>query len=351
MGLASAAVGALAPGASHVYVWPALGSTLFVLSQQRRSEHGTSRWRDGTAFVALLPTFVLQAQVIYTTVAVIGGAVIAIPLVCAGLSLGYVAPVILARGARHVDAPRVERRAPIAWAAIGFVAAVVLAFVGRARAAPRVGNSMALAVDPVSRAAFWVSADRENDEWKRQFLGDAPARGHLAAFSSGTALYYRPAPSLDLPAPSMAIASDATTESGRQLALRMQSPRGARTMVVWETTGAEFEEWTFDGRAPLPIVRFSEEIDRKGFELVSGLGYGGHFVLTMHAIPAEGTILHLRTRAQGPLEFRVMDASDDLAHVPATVQPRGERWTAGHPGDATWVSGSPLRIAPRLAGN
>jgi hypothetical protein len=199
-------------------------------------------------------------------------------------------------------------------------------------------------VDKTEKKALWVSADRDEDAWKLQFLGPSPQRARLEHLSSIAPLFFQTAPFVELPEPTVVIESDTSSNERTDVALRVRSRRNARTIVVWETTGARFDEWTFQGKSPLSLVRFSEELDTKGFRLLTGLGYESRFTVVLLAVPAEGAVLRVAGKTRGPLEFRVMDVSDDLAVVPTGFQPRGPEWTCGYPGDQTLVTGAALRM-------
>jgi hypothetical protein len=324
------ATSAFAPGASHVFLWPTAGATLMVLISP-----AASPGRVLAMLALLVPAAILQAQVLYTVIAVVGGSAIAVPMLCLGLWLGLTAPGIIL----------LIERAPYLWRGVaiaGAAAVVVVGVVGRGSATAATGNCIAYAVDQEERKAFWASADREQDAWTRQVLGASPERARLPSFSSLTPIYFQSAPFTDVPEPTLVVDSDNTNGDQRELTLRVRSQRGARTIVVWETTGAHFGPWTFEGASPLPLVRISPELDAKGFRFLTGMGYDARFTVAMFAVPAAGAALRLVTNAKGALEFRVMDVSDDLALLPAEFRARSAEWTAGYPGDQTWVSGHPL---------
>ena len=346
-GTLAVVTGIFAPGASHVFLWPAAGATLLILtseSAEHTSAPGGTRPQERVPLevIFLLPTFIFQAQVFYTCMAVIGGAVMAIPMIFGGLWLGLIAPAVVP----HLERRWVERSLGRGLALVGIAAAIGVSWVGRTSAAPAVGNSVAYAVDKTETKALWVSADREQDAWKLQFLGPSPQRARLEHLSSISPLFFQAAPFVELPEPTIVIESDRSSSERTDVALRVRSRRNARTIVVWETTGARFDEWTFEGQAPLSLVRFSEELDSKGFRLLTGLGYESRFTVVLLAVPADGAVLRVAGKTRGALEFRLMDVSDDLAVVPTGFQPRGPEWTRGYPGDQTWVTGAALRILP-----
>jgi hypothetical protein len=344
-GALAVVTGLIAPGASHLFLWPAAGATLLVLTSGSPEHASSTRGtrpseRVPLTVLLLVPTFVFQAQVFYTCMAVIGGAVMAIPLVFGGLWLGLIAPAVVP----HLERPWVARSLGRGLALVGLAAAIGVSWVGRTSAAPATGNSVAYAVDKTEKKALWVSADRDEDAWKLQFLGPSPQRARLEHLSSISPLFFQTAPFVELPEPTVVIESDTSRNERTDVALRVRSRRNARAIVVWETTGARFDEWTFQGRSPLSLVRFSEELDTKGFRLLTGLGYESRFTVVLLAIPAEGALLRVAGKTRGPLEFRVMDVSDDLAVVPTGFQPRGPEWTCGYPGDQTLVTGAALRM-------
>jgi hypothetical protein len=266
-----------------------------------------------------------------------GGSAMAAPMLCWALTLGLFTPGL-------TTSVENARRLAASFASLGAFAAIATSFIGRHAASPPAGNSIFYAVDKNVGRAIWGSADRDLDHWKRQFLGASPEYGRLASFSSLTPLYFQSAPLVELAAPTVVVTSDEESGGKREIALRVRSPRHAGKIVLWETTGAPIDKWSFDGVTPLAMVRFSEELDAKGFRLLTGLTHEGRFTAALFAIPDEGAVVRVETSDRRTLEFRVMDSSDELAVMPPHVRPRDAIWTRGYPGDQTWVSGDIVRL-------
>jgi hypothetical protein len=209
---------------------------------------------------------------------------------------------------------------------------------------PPTPNSIAYALDSEARGAAWVSPDASPDAFKRPFLGPSPAFGKVPAFGSQRQLLMNAAPVLELEPPVLELVSDRWSEGERELELSVRSPRGARSVSIWENTGARFASYRFDGAVPLPIVRFSPELDQKLLRLLTGLGDAERWSITLFSPRAEGSRLTLSTKHAAALEFELADRSEGLAVLPAGFVPRSAEWTEGYPGDHTLVSGARLVV-------
>jgi peptidase M28-like protein len=326
---------ALVPGVSHLFMWPAAGLL------------AARVWRPRSALVGSLgatllriPTVLLLTPVMYTLVVVIGAPGVGGVMLCFGLVLGACAePLWLIAG-------RV-RHAGKALLALGVVLGLALHVRGRNELGPPVGNAVSYAVDAMAKRAYWVSADASSDAYTRQFLGERPELGRPPAFASDGPLLMQQAPFAELPAPKLELVSDGWSEGERSIVLRLSSPRGARSLRLWEEGGVPFEHFRFDERQPVSIVRFSPELDVTLFRLLSGLDGQGRWSIMLFALPPDGSLLTLSTQHEGALELRAFDRSEGLAARPVGLTPRGPEWTEGYPGDSTWVSAAPLHLGAR----
>jgi hypothetical protein len=319
------------PGISHIFTWPGLALVCSWFLHRR----------PGACFAQyalLVPAVLLFTPVIYTLVVVMGAAGAVGAMVCVALLLGAsAAPARLF--ARHA------RLASVLLFAAGCLIAIGLRVRVRAEPNPPVSNSVAYVVDPDARRAHWASADAELDDWTRQFVGHEPEMGTLPQFGLGSPMFLKTAPFVALEPPTVELVSDTWSADQRTVVLRVRSARSARTLTVWESMGVQFSELRFDGTEPLPIVRFSRELDHRLFYLLAGLSDDGLWSVMLFNAKPEGSWLALTTTHDGPLEFRSTDRSEGLSMLPSRFAPRSSEWTEGYPGDRTLVSAAPLRIA------
>lgn len=327
------AIAGLAPGATPVLAWPLLGAGLSQLARRRSPL---------LRLLLLAPVAMGATQLCFTLLVVLGGAAVFVPVAYLLFALGLAAAELESLAARLRASARVLLPALA-------LAGLVLGIVGRVTASPPSGSSIAYGLDSNSGRAFWLSSDARVGRFGAQFLGAAPSHERGAVFAALTPLLQAPAPPLELPGPSLELISQATTATGRrEVVLRVQSPRGARAILVWEATHASVDDFQYQSRSALPLVRFSEALDTKLFRLVTGMEYSNGWTVWLVNVPSAGGILRLETRETRALELRALDKSEGLPFLPAHATPRGATETVGPPGDQVWVTAHPL-LVPELA--
>lgn len=326
---------AFVPGMSHLFTWPAAALLATAALPQRAGPTPTTA---AARAALLLPSVLLITPVIYTLVIVIGAPGASAAMACVVLILGAFAAPVELLGTR-------ARRVSGALVALGVLIALGLRFRVAADPGPPSGNTIDYALDTQARRAFWMSSDAVLDEFTRRFLGEQPERGRFESFRADVPLSAAAAPVVALPAPALDLISDTWLAGTRRVLLRVRSRRAARSLRLWEASGVAFEGHSFDGSPSLALVRFSPELDRKLYRLLSGTHDDGRFGLSLFSARPEGSLLSLTTRHEGPLELRLVDGSKGLAALPEGFEPRSADWVEGYPGDHTWVSGAPLFIA------
>jgi hypothetical protein len=334
--LLAASSAAVAPGLSHLFTWPA-AALLLATSLPTRAAAARASARALASLLAVL----LLTPVTYALIVVVGAPGVAGAMLCLALFFGIWAQPLAALVARPA------RLAGLALAAAAVGAVIVRIDAARAPR-PAVGNAVAYALDGETRHARWLSTDARMDDWKRQLLGEQPQRAQLPGFRLDRPPFLLDAPLVELEPPRLELVSDGWGSAGlRVVSLRVHSPRAARNLQVWEASGVELSSFQFEGVDPIPLVRFSPELDRRLFRLLSGVEDGGLWSVSIFAPAPEGVLLTLSTRHEGALELRCSDRSEGLALQPSGVSPRAPDWTEGYPGDHTLVSGLPLRIPAR----
>jgi peptidase M28-like protein len=324
----------LAPGTSHLFLWPAAALLVAWSRQPRHAGRGI------VEHVALLvPAVLLLMPVAYTLLVVIGDAGVAGAMLCLALFLGAGSePMrVLATRARALS---------IVLFSVGALLALALQVRVRTELAPPVANAVSYALDAPAQRALWVSPDARVDAWKRQFLGVRPERGPLAAFGLDRAWLMNAAPVVALEPPTLELVTDRWIGDERSLVLRARSPRAARTFRLWEETGVQFSRFGLDGSVPVSLIRFSPELDQKLLRWLTGLNDAARWSVTLFSLKPEGSLLTLSTQHAGALELRGVDRSEGLALFPDGYTPRSSEFTPGYPGDHTLVSGALLRVAP-----
>lgn len=341
LGLALATAVAL-PGTSQLFTWPAAGllGSLLIGS----SRHGSLPAADRRAAAAIVgraallaPAVLMVTPVMYTLLVVLGAPGVAAAMACVVALLGA--------GPEPLELLTLRpRRAAATLLAAGCVGSLALALHVRGEPGPPTPNSIAYVVDAATGRGAWVSPDATRDGFTQQFLGPTPTLGSVPVFGSDRLTLMNAAPAAPLEPPTLELVSDRWQQGERSIELRVRSPRGARSVLLWENTAASFSSYRFDGAAPLPIVRFSPELDRELLRLLTGLGERARWSITLFSPQSGGSLLTLSTRNPGSLEFQIADRSEGLAVVPPGFVPRFTEWTEGYPGDQTFVSGPRLKV-------
>jgi hypothetical protein len=351
VGLALTSAVAL-PGMSQLFTWPGAGLLGAVLVESRLLGQGLlgqgllgerhALAASAGRALALVPAVLMITPVIYTLLVVLGA-----PGVAAAMACGV---AVLGAGPEPLELLTLRPR-PTAAAllALGLLGAVGLTVHVRGEPGPPTPNVIAYSVDAEAGRAAWASPDASRDAFTAQFLGPTPLLGSIPALGSERLVWMNTAPVAPLEPPTLELVSDRWAQGERSIELRVRSPRVARSVLLWENTAVSFSDYRFDGAAPLPIVRFSPELDQTLLRLLTGLGDRARWSITLFSPHEEGSKLTLFTRHAGALEFQIADRSEGLAVLPVGFVPRSTEWTEGYPGDHTLVSGPRLVVEARPA--
>jgi putative ATP-binding cassette transporter len=290
----------LLPGASYLFVWPLLFSTLALLVSFFKG-HGHGLLLAGTAilFACSIPGIVLMVSTIYN--------------LFQGLALGVpaalVLPELLLLG---LLLPYLKRVAPTyRWLlpTAAMLASIVFLFFGNIVPVHNQDNpkpdSIVYDLDADTGQATWVSNDRQPDEWTSQFFtnakGNGAEQGQNAKAASG--LLSSPAPALNL-ADEIKVLDDETTGQERRIHLHIVSPRRARVINLYVEQSAQVLSAVVNGKRLDHTASSANDTSAKGWSL----SYNG--------VPPEGIDLVLETRPADHLKLRLGSYSDGLPEVP-----------------------------------
>jgi hypothetical protein len=258
------------------------------------------------AIVVLLPTVVMLFPALGMVLAG-AGAFLAVLL---GLALLPVIDLLHpeAGGQRGLAVLR-ARRLGLLPTLVAVLAVLVFTGVGlrvdRFDAAHPAPTQLMYALDADDNTARWLSAEAEPQKWTSHYVSGnaAPVVDTLPAFGEDK-LRTGPATAADLPAPQLTVESDTRSGDTRTLRLRLTPQRQVRFVSLHVGADAAVVAATVGGRQVDP--------DR-----AAGGPWG--FGFAFHAPPAGGIEVLLTVRAQAPVKFRVMDASDGLTALPGFV--------------------------------
>ncbi|GAA0461536.1 aminopeptidase [Actinoplanes capillaceus] len=291
------ALAAFTPGGSYLAALPALAVAVSALLAMR-----ARRWLAVAVLIvgALVPVVVLLPTVLmlFPALGMPMAGVGAFLTVLLGLALLPVLDLLhpVEAGARGLDALKARRLGTVP-SLVAVVAVIGCTATGLAvdrfdEEHPSLTHLM-YALDADTGTARWLSEEAEPQEWTSQYVTGEPAEvsATLPAFGDEK-LRGGPAPAATLPAPALTLLSESTAGGQRTMRLLLDPQRAVRFATL-HVVGAEVTAITVGGRPIDPTPGF-----------------------VFHAPPENGVEVSLTVRASGPVGFRVMDASDDLATMP-----------------------------------
>jgi hypothetical protein len=318
-------LGALAPAASHVVQWPllfALGGVSFALS---------GRGPVATAAVlcaSLAPAVLVLVPFVHVVLVTVGAQDPAV----VGAAIAFATSLLAPWTASAWLPRRGAISAALSALALGAAAAALAAPPSRVPSS----SSLTLAVDADAHRARWLTPERRPGPWLRGAAGEPVGREPPARFRpEGEAWSWSDAPPVDLPAPEVRVSYGAIVRGARAVTLVARSLRGARCLSAWQTAGPAIAAARVNGAAPAAWVRFSPEVDRRLWTLVTGQRLYGGWNLEHCGAPGEPVAIELALPPGAHADLRVADSSDGLS-LPVPPRPAGV--LPGYDGDRTIVS-------------
>ena len=321
--IAALATGFFLPGASYLFIWSlffglvALGLVLLLPVTKQSS------WQS-LAILCLgsLPGLVLMTGTTYDIFLGIGLSVPAILVVFTILILGLFVPFLT-----HVP-PRLKWHVP----AITLLVSLALLIAGSIAPAygdnfPR-SDSVAYEFRSDSGESFWISHDRELDEWTSQFFTqrDGAEIETSPLFPAHRVMLSGKAPPLNLPSAQLNVVEDRVINGPRVTRLRLVPPTGARVLNVQAEPSTRVMSVTVNGDQ----LRYDAQ--------TRGPGPHRGWELSYFAVPPDGFELTFETLPGAPLRVTISAFSDGLpTSAQAPVRPRPARLMPARYSDMTSV--------------
>lgn len=281
LGAASVAM----PGASYLLLWPLLPvqvATLIVLS--RRGQRAAPAVRLLLLAAGAVPGVALFAGSLWELFVALTPTMAFAVGAAAALLLAILAPLLVAIGG--------EGRARwIPWLLAAVFVGIGSATSGFDRAHPR-QNSLMYAQDGASGRAWWLSRDRELDEWTGRYISRTATRRAMPEFFGADSddFWAGATPAL-LPVPTLRVDAEHTQAGVRTLTLRIASARRAPRLML-----------SVDGAAVLGAR-------------VNGVAVADTpkeaWMLDLYAPDPQGALLELRLKADTAYTIRLLDVSYD----------------------------------------
>lgn len=300
---------ALVPGASFLFTWPPLIclAGLAAVSATRDPEHGLER-RWWVVLLCGLPGVLLCSPIVYQLAIALTLRLAAVAILVVVLVLGLLAPTLLLLMRPH------RWRLPAAAALAGAVALVAGTLLD-----PRDGQHPAFdnvwyGLNADTGKAIWASGDAAPDAWTSQFIpAGSPHELAKDFFPTTTRRYLQtPAPTLDLPAPTIELLDDRVSGAERMLRVRVGSGRAAPLIWLY-VGGAAVRRVEFEG---LPAASVPASATPNAFDT---------WGLISWATPPEGLTLTLAIETGKAVRLTVVDRVSGLPENAAIqIRPRPE---------------------------
>ncbi|WP_051966853.1 MFS transporter [Kitasatospora mediocidica] len=294
------------PGASYMFVWPALaGSAGLAVAAALPAG---SPWRGACASLAAVPVAALLTPVVIMLFATVGLIYAAIPLLVAAL---LAAPVLVP--AAPVLRGRRVLAVVCALTALGTATVVTGTVRDRTDAAHPVQVSLMYALDADTGQARWVSDGRVANPWVHRYVSGDPVglKGEFPALLGTDSWQVGPAPATTVPLPTLQVAADQRQDGVRTVTVHLGSQFGLPTqlMLYVDTDGATVES-----------ARYGTTELAGGHNRPTALNQWKWGFIAVAPGP-DGVDLTLRVRADGPLRLRMVAQTPTLPD-PALRTPR-----------------------------
>lgn len=251
-------------GGSYYAAWPLLFSSLGLgISFLRAEEQPLLPWQTALLSVFALPGIFLLApayQAFLATVMIFTAPALVLMIV---LPLGLLIP--------QLDLITTSRKwwLPAVSGGVGVILLVFgLAASGYSAERPKL-NCMAYGLDLDTQKAFWMSADKELDEWTSRFFpvtAQDPSRGAITEFVPWDRSEYwkAPAPIAAYAGPQLQVISDTVKNDARELTLRVTAPDKPSELGLSMVSDAEVLSATVFGE-PVDGARQDWHMSFRGF--------------------------------------------------------------------------------------
>jgi hypothetical protein len=313
-----ALTGLYTPDIGHLFAWP-LAFGLLALGWMLFLGESAPSW-SGTAIVAVaaIPTVLIFVPAVFILFHAAGVALPGLSVPVVGFSMFFVALLV---GLLLPQLALLERTSS-RWLAPGLAALVCLAFLGVGEltagfdAEHPKPNIVSYELDASTKEAVWKNPGENLDEWTSQFFPGNTEPASYATFLLPGFLdldgIKGPAPTVDLPPPTVEPLEDTVEGGTRTLRLRVASSRGAPNAAVSVHAPSEIVAASVDG----------QEIERSGVPN----NRRDRLAFSYAGVPERGFELSLTVDSSEPVEVTVEDISEGLPEVPGMeIEPR-EPW-------------------------
>lgn len=160
-------------------------------------------------------------------------------------------------------------------------------------------HDLAYLLDADTNKSFWISSDKNLDNWTSQFFTDGTNKSQVEISPFRLVSGWKaPAPNVSLEPPEIAINQDIVKGNSRKLQLQLNTPRQADNIQVQVKVPGEILNASINGKL-LNLSEFSQN-QRSSLNFV------------YHGLPSDGISLTLSVNSAKPIEITLRDYSNGL---------------------------------------
>ena len=298
----------LIPGASYLFTLPLFFTLLGLGWIFLTNKHVDNSWQNIILFsitaipgiILLIPNQVYHfASLMNRFEALTNIPFTTLPIVFTGLLFGLMLPhfVLLKNG---FSQRKIRRR----WLIPGIAAFLTVLLIGVATvnsgfdAKQPKTNSVAYLLDADTDKAFWMSSDKNLDDWTSQFFKEDINKSQIEISPFRLVSGWKaPAPKISLEPPEIAINQDIAKGNSRKLQLQLNSLRQADNIQVQVKVPGGILNASINGKL-LDLSEFSQN--------------QGSLNFVYHNLPSDGISLTLSANSTKPIEITLRDYSNGL---------------------------------------
>ncbi len=282
-----------APGGGNLCMWPLLFGCLYLFILLRKSDdeqpsRSVLAWSVVLALPALM--FIAPLQVMFFYAATVMASFLGVPLVL--LLCGFLAPQLCLPSTKGMT------RAAVALVVAGVIL-LAAAYIGTLPSAKSpLLNSLAYGVDFETGKAWWLSGDRQLDEWTSRYIPEGSPREQAREFlPRDSHEYYRAeAPMPPFAQTAIEVLEDRIENGRRIIEGTLNSPRDAQRLWLRMTSDTRVYSASILGH----------ELD----------GAERHWDAYFALLPREGARLRLEVEPDAPVVFSIREESYGLPEFP-----------------------------------
>ena len=309
--LMAAVLSLRAPGASYLFVWPAVAFAAAMFVPERRRP--IALWVAAALTLLLLGGFAYGVSVV--SLGVEGGGAIALA-VLSSLVVFLLMPLV-------VDVVGGARFAGAGWAAVAGLVSMVIGFITvRSNDAHPIGTALVYAQAADSGDAWFGSFARFRDDWTRSAIGTPAAAPPWTNRLAGSAFVGRSVPRVPIAMPNATYIRDTIIDGARRVVFRVFGPPGNESVRLRALN--------------TPVSRTA--IDARVADTTRYRQRRRDWLMEFWAVPDSGAVFALSIPPGTPLDLELVSRVSGLPAIPGVNIPtRPSNIVPVQYGDATYA--------------